>query len=168
MAHPLIDQLRFTRSELSRGLEGVDPDEGSRHFGPMNCIAWIVGHLAWQEQAYWLYRAQGELLYQELNDTYAYGAPMSTPDLSQTLTVWREIVQATEAYLDGLTAPTLLRQLPLNGQQVGQTIGSALLRMTYHYWYHLGEIQAVRQLLGHEELPEYVGSLEKQAPFQPA
>jgi hypothetical protein len=27
----------------------------------MNCISWNVGHLAWQEQRYWLYRAQGQL-----------------------------------------------------------------------------------------------------------
>lgn len=167
MAHPLVDQLRFTRSEWTRGLEGVGPGEGARHFGPMNCIGWIIGHLAWQEQAYWLYRAQDELLYPELNSTYAYGAPMSTPHLDLTLPIWREVVQATEAYLEDLTPEALQNQLLLNGREVGQTTGSALLRMTYHYWYHLGEIQAVRQMLGHEDLPEYVGSLEKRAPFRP-
>ena len=33
-----------------------------------------------------------------------------------------------------------------------------LLRVTYHYWYHTGEAAAVRQLLGHVDLPEFVGT----------
>ena len=57
MSHPLVDQLRFTRSEWVRGLEGVTPAEAARRFEPMNSIAWIIGHLAWQEQAYWLQRS---------------------------------------------------------------------------------------------------------------
>ena len=59
MSHPLVDQLRFTRSEWARGLERVTAAEAARRFEPMNSIAWIIGHLAWQEQAYWLQRAQG-------------------------------------------------------------------------------------------------------------
>ena len=50
MPHPLIDQFRFTRSEWLRGLEGVSEEDGGCHFGPMNCISWTVGHLAWHEQ----------------------------------------------------------------------------------------------------------------------
>jgi hypothetical protein len=59
MTHPLVTQLRFTRSEWIRGLEAVTTDEAARRFGPINPIAWMVGHLAWQEQLYWLERAQG-------------------------------------------------------------------------------------------------------------
>jgi hypothetical protein len=40
-------------------------------------------------------------------------------------------------------------------------------RLIYHYWYHIGEIQAIRQMLGHQKLPVYVGSIEKQAPYTP-
>src|SRR5256885_17258450 len=58
-AHPLVDQLRFTRSEWLRGLKGVTEEGAVRHFGPMNSIGWIVGHLAWQEQRYLLHRPQG-------------------------------------------------------------------------------------------------------------
>jgi hypothetical protein len=34
-----------------------------------------------------------------------------------------------------------------------------LLRTTYHYWFHAGEVAAVRQLLGHGDLPEFVGDM---------
>ncbi len=48
-----------------------------------------------------------------------------------------------------------------------QTVGSALRRVTYHYWYHIGETQAIRQMLGHEDLPEYVGDIDAEAPYRP-
>jgi hypothetical protein len=89
MAHPLVDQFRFTRSEWLRGLEAASEEDARRHFGPMNCIAWIVGHLAWHEHRYWLERAQGRTLFPRLDEVYAYGAPMSTPVLSETLDVWQ-------------------------------------------------------------------------------
>jgi len=52
MTHPLVGQFRFTRTEWLRGLEGVKEEDGARHFGQMNCISWIVGHLAWHEQPF--------------------------------------------------------------------------------------------------------------------
>lgn len=167
MAHPLVDQVGFTRAEWLRGLERISDKDGARHFGPMNCIAWTVGHLAWQEQRYFLQRAQGRVLFPELNVVYAYGAPMSTPALSDTLRLWSEVVQASGSYLDSLTTESLTQELRLEGKVVGQSIGSAMRRMTYHYWYHIGEIQAIRQMLGHTSLPEYVGDIETLAPYSP-
>jgi len=167
MPHPLIDQLRFTRSEWLRGLENISDEDGARHFGPMNCIGWNVGHLAWHEQRTWLQFAQGRLLFPALNETYAYGAPMSTPLLSETLEIWRQVTVAADPFLDTLTSASLQNDLPRNGKSVGQSLGSALRRITYHYWYHTGEIQAIRQMLGHKNLPDYVGDIEEQAPYRP-
>ena len=167
MPHPLVDQLRFTRSEWLRGLDGISDEDGARHFGPMNCISWIVGHLAWQEQRYFLERAQGMVTFPELNSKYAYGAPMSTPALTETIHFWQQVIEASAPYLDALTTDSLQGELLLQGKPVGQSIGSAMRRMTYHYWYHIGEIQAVRQMLGHTGLPEYVGDLETLAPYKP-
>jgi hypothetical protein len=31
----------------------------------------------------------------------------------------------------------------------------------YHYWFHLGEAFAIRQLLGHRDLPEFVGDMSE-------
>ena len=91
MTHPLIDQFRFTRSEWLRGLEGMSEDDATRHLGPMNCISWIIGHLAWHEQHYWLELAQGQLPFPQLNEIYAYGAPMNTPALNEMLDIWRTV-----------------------------------------------------------------------------
>jgi len=167
MTHPLVDQFRFTRSEWRRGLEGVSEADGARHFASMNCISWTVGHLAWHEQRCFLQRPQAVLLYPLLNQVYAYGAPMTTPSLAESLDMWRQVTAAADPYLDGLTTAGLQAELLLNGEVVGQSVGSALRRITYHYWYHIGEIQAIRQMLGHTGLPEYVGDIETEAPYLP-
>ncbi len=167
MTHPLIDQIRFTRSEWLRGLNGITEDEGSRHFGVMNCISWTVGHLAWHEQRTFLQRPQNIILFPQLNELFAYGAPMNTPSLHEMMETWHMVTKAADPYLDTLTTEGLLTDLLLNGEPVGQSRGSALRRITYHYWYHIGEIQAIRQMLGHTNLPEYVGDIEIEAPYRP-
>jgi len=167
MTHPLIDQFRFTRSEWLRGLEGVTEEDGARHFGQMNCISWIVGHLAWHEQRSFLQRPQNIILFPGLNEIFAFGAAMSTPSLEEMLETWHTVTQASEPYLDSLTTETLLTNLLLNGEPTRQTRGSALRRITYHYWFHLGEILAIRQMIGGKDLPEYVGDIEGEAPYRP-
>jgi hypothetical protein len=167
MTHPLIDQYRFTRLEWLRGLAGLSEEDAAHHFGPMNCISWTVGHLAWHEQCYWLERAQGIVLFPKLNQLYAYGAPMSTPSLNEMLDTWQAVTRATGDFQDSLTTESLQGMLMRKGQPTDQSLGSALHRITYHYWYHIGEIQAIRQMLGHTSLPEYVGDIESQAPWRP-
>lgn len=167
MTHPLVDQLEFTRSEWLRGLDGISDADAAHRFGAMNCIAWTVGHLAWQEQRYFLQRAQGQTPFPQLDVTYAYGAPPSTPALTESLAVWSEVVRMSAPYLDRITTESLSQDLPIDGKASRQSVGSAMRRMTYHYWYHLGEIQAIRQMLGHRGLPEYVGDLEERAPYRP-
>lgn len=167
MTHPLVDQLRFTRSEWLRGLESISEEDSAKHFGSMNSIGWIVGHLAWQEQGYWLYRAQSQILSPRLNELCRHAGPMTTPSLSEMRDLWRQVTRAADPFLDALTPARLLEDLPREGQLSGQTIGSAMLRMMYHYWYHIGEIQAIRQMLGQTNLPQYVGDIETQAPYRP-
>ena len=36
-----------------------------------------------------------------------------------------------------------------------------LLRNIYHYWFHMGEAHAIRQLLGHPDLPQFVGDMSE-------
>jgi len=167
MTHPAVEMLRFTRSEWQRGLLGVTEEDGSRHFGQMNSIGWIVGHLAWQEQRTLFLRRKGELLFPDVNELFAFGAPMSTPSLKAMRRAWNTITKAADPFLDSVTTKDLTRDLPLNGKRSGQNLGSALRRMTFHYWFHIGEIQAIRQMLGQKGLPQYVGNLEAVAAYRP-
>ena len=169
MPHPLVLQLGFTRSEFQRGLEGLTDEEARRRFLPMNCISWNIGHLGWQEQRYWLYRPQNRLLLPEVNERFAYGAPASTPPLAETLAAWQAITSAADPWLAELTTERLSEPHPFRrGGQAGHfTYGSLLQRLIYHYWYHTGENQAIRQMLGHPHLPEFVGNIDDEAPYRP-
>jgi hypothetical protein len=167
MSHPLVEQFRFTRREWLRGLAGVTEEDAARHFGAMNCVSWTAGHMAWHEQRSWLQRPQGKILFPNLIELFAYGAPMSTPSMAEMLNNWHKVTAAADPFLDALTTERLQDELLLEGKVVGQTIGSAMRRVTYHYWYHIGEVQAIRQMLGHRNLPEYVGDIETEAPYRP-
>ncbi|MFN2484803.1 MAG: DinB family protein [Candidatus Limnocylindria bacterium] len=127
--HPLVEQLRFTRGEWLRGLRGVKEEEALRRIQPMNSIGWIVGHLAWQEQRYWLTRARGEMPLPELNRTVRSGGPATTPALSEMLAAWRAVTAAVDPWLDGLTTEALLDGLPGTPPR---SIGDSLRRVTYH------------------------------------
>ena len=166
MTHPVVDLVHFTRAEWRRGLAGISEREAARHFGQMNSIGWIVGHLAWHEQRTLLWRAQAVVLYPDIQTEFASGAPMTTPSLRRMRGAWNKVTKAADPFLDSLTTKALLKDLPVNGEPSGQSLGSALRRMTFHYWFHIGEIQAIRQLLGHKRLPSYVGNLEATAAYR--
>jgi uncharacterized damage-inducible protein DinB len=168
MTHPLVKQLHFTRSEFKRALKGLTDDEAHRQFPPMNCISWNIGHLAWQEQSYFLYYGQGYKLLPRIETLFHSGAPASTPALSEMLAAWDEITTAADPWLDTLSSETLQQHFIRKDGKPGQrTYGSLLQRVIYHYWYHIGENMAIRQLLGHTGLPQFVGNIDDKAPYLP-
>ena len=166
MPHPLVLQLRFTRSEFKRGLEGLTDAEARRRFMPMNCISWNIGHLAWQEQKYFLYYGQGMLPFPDIETNFAYGAPASTPSLGEMLSAWESMTAAADPWLDGLTSEKLLAHVVIDLQTTEYLFGSLLQRVIYHYWYHTGENMAIRQNLGHTHLQDFVGDIDTEAPYR--
>jgi hypothetical protein len=165
MTQPLVDQLRFTRAEWLRALRGVQPADAARRLEPMNSIAWIVGHLAWQEQRYFVTRAQQQTPLPILNKVAASGGPATTPEFEEMRKAWQDVTTAVDPWLDSLTPNDLTAELSPPGPP--RSIGDAIQRVTYHYWFHIGEILAIRQLLGHRRLPQFVGALEERAPYRP-
>ncbi len=160
MTHPLVTQLRFTRSELIRCLEGVSAEDAVRRLGPMNCISWTVGHLANQENFYWVQCGQGQELAPNLH-RLGYGQPASTPPLDEMWDAWRTVTTAADRYLDRLTPELLQTHLEWNGKPRHESVGTMLMRNIYHYWFHTGEAHAIRQQLGHTDLPQFVGDMSE-------
>ena len=152
----IVNQLKFTRLEFWKGFSGVSEEEGERRFGSINSIGWIVGHLAWHEQYYWLMRAQNIILIPELNDLTAFNAPASQPSLNEMIQNWEAVTMAADDYLDKLAQNDLVKCMVVKGKKLPFSIGTMLSRMIYHYWYHNGEMQAVRQMLSHKDLPDFV------------
>lgn len=151
---------------MAAGARQPHPREARRRFLPINAISWMIGHLAWQEQRYWLYRAQGKVVCPELNELAANGAPASTPPLDEMWAAWRTVTEAADPFLDTLTTELLPNPFVRNGRSDAETAGTRLPRTTYHSWYHIGEAQAAPQLLGHTGLPEFVGEIGEEAPWR--
>ncbi len=164
--HLLVAQLRFTRSEFVRGLEGVSGNDAVHRLLPMNCLSWMVGHLANHENRFWVVLAQGKDVAPGLNELVGYGKPASTPPLAEMWATWHAVTAAADAYLDTLTPGILQTYLLRDGKPLGENVGTMLMRNIYHYWYHIGEAASVRQMLGHKDLPQFVGDFD-QAVYRP-
>jgi DinB superfamily len=134
----------------------------------MNCISWNVGHLAWQEQRYFVTFAQGNTLLPELNQQFAYGAPASTPALADMQHLWQMATRAADVWLEPATTESLLRAYTAPSGDWSTSFGNLLQRVIYHYWYHTGENMAIRQALGHTDLGDFVGDIDDEAPYRPA
>jgi uncharacterized damage-inducible protein DinB len=159
--HPLVTQLRFARSEFLRCLDGISTEDGIRRLDPMNCISWIVGHLANQEHFLWVMAAQGQFLAPGLYQLVGFGQPASTPPLDEMWATWRTVTETADQFLDTLTADKLQTHLGYEDEPLRESIGTLLYRNTYHYWFHMGEAHAIRQRLGHGELPQFVGDMSE-------
>ena len=167
MAHPLVLQLRFTRSEFRRAIAGISEKDARERVLPMNCVSWTVGHLAWQEQRYFLYLPGGAYLLPAIQEHYRYGAPPSTPPLAEMWSAWEEITAAADAWLDAADVGKLTETVVRDGRPADTTWGNLLQRVIYHYWYHTGENMAVRKILGHRGLGTFVGNIDEEAPYVP-
>ena len=161
--HLLVSQLRFARSEFVRGLEGVSEEDGIRRMLPMNCISWMVGHLANQEHRLWVIWSQNREVVSGLNDLVGYGKPASTPPLKDMWAIWHKVTAKADKYLGTLTPGIMQLYIVRDGKPVDESIGTLLMRNIFHYWYHTGEASAVRQMLGHAGVPEFVGDISMAA-----
>jgi hypothetical protein len=166
MAHPWVDQLRFVRGEWLRAFDGINDDEGFKRFGPINSLGWMMGHLAWHENICWNVRGQDVNPAPQLHDMVGNGKPASTPRLGEMLEAWRLVTRTADAYLDALDNDKMLGYWERNGKRHMESIGTSVQRVCYHYFFHIGESQAVRQLLGHTNLPSFVGMFEGAAAFR--
>ena len=168
MAHPLVEQLRFARSEFQRCLAGVSEEDGAIRLLPMNSIGWTVAHMANQERWFWVVWPQGNMeVGVELDAWDLRSKPPSNPPLSEAWAVWGAVTAAADRYFDGLTEEQMQEHLVVDGDTRAESVGTLLLRTIYHYWYHTGEANAIRQQLGHTDLPEFVGKLGIEAPYRP-
>lgn len=158
----IVAMLLVTRRAFRRALRGIPDREAMVRVGGMNSVSWIVTHVAWQEDTFWRYWAQGLAPNPRLVQAQT-GAPPSVPEFQQALADWREVISATEPYLGSLSAEALARhpEPPEPGLEqllAEQNLGTLVVRCLMHYWSHIGEISAIRSLLGIAG-PEFVGNL---------
>ncbi len=158
-AHHLVRYVQHVRRELLRAIEGMEVADLERRVGGINSVAWMVGHLAWQEQAYWLL-ARGEPAATPVDlQLLASGRPRAEtiPAFDELLEAWRQVTTTADAWLVTLDADDLLRHLEGRKLYELENVGTLLTRVIGHYYLHIGQITAVRKLLD-LPVPAFVGS----------
>ena len=143
--YPPIELARFALAEFNRNLEGLSEDDASVRMkkaggGEMNAITWAMAHIA----GHWLSRP-------ERLENFDFRSNDPTPPALADARAWLdEAGLFTERWLPDADAELLGSKPDFLG---GESIGTGVMRATLHTWFHCGEINAIRQLLGHPEIP---------------
>ncbi len=147
-----LELARFALSEFQRGLEGLTEKEARTQVKKadgtkMNSISWIVGHIA----GHWLNRPNRlKQFAPESDDT-------KPPPLSDVLKLLDEANEWTERWITSAN-DVLMSAIPSGAGPGAESKGTGLMRTILHTWFHLGEINAIRQMLGHPEIA-FVGTM---------
>ncbi len=153
--HTLVEMQQLTRKEFLRALNGVPDGDARQRVGPMNCISWTVGHMAWHEHFCFVAGPHGMETEPQYR-AFATGRPASQPPLEDAMALWHSSCDAADVWLCAATEEDMLQVFDspsLRG--LGENAGTLLVRNIFHYWSHIGEISAIRQVLGHRA-PEFV------------
>jgi len=149
--HTLVQIQELTRKEFERGLEGVTDEDARKRIEPMNCISWIIGHVASQRYSYFVEWPKGQKADPKYRQ-FGFGNPASQPSLEEVMDLWQESCNEADAWL--LTATNESLQSPALSPR-GESGGTLLVRHIAHTWFHLGELISIRQILGHQS-PQFV------------
>ena len=151
----LIDVAQFALSEFDRGLSGLTDGEARVRVtkadgSEMNAISWTACHIG----GHWLWRPERWARFADGSDD------PTPPPLEEALALLREARAFIDGWMPGLDDERLASKGFL-----GESIGTAIMRATLHTWFHAGEINAVRQMLGHAEI-SFVGTMIGQLEWQ--
>jgi hypothetical protein len=115
--------------------------------------------MANQEHRLWVIRAQGKNIAPDLNELVGFGKPASTPPWEDMWALWRGITYSADQFLNTITPEMLDAHFEHNGKPMHESVGKSLMRNIYHYWFHTGEAHAILQMMGHKDLPDFVGNM---------
>jgi hypothetical protein len=157
----------FTFSEFERGLEGLTDEEARTRCRKadgteMNAISWIVRHVSIQWRNVGAYAetpdedAARTLLPQVLEP--------DPPSLAEALEAWEAAKAANRWMLENEYA--FLDTVREGANSVQEYVGTYLMRTVLHTWFHAGEVNSIRQLLGHPEI-RYVAPMDGKLEWQP-
>ena len=154
-----LELARVALSEFERDLEGLTDEEARTRTKKadgteMNAISWTIGHIAGHWLSVAAYAKQ-----EEQPEVLRFFGPDADPT-PLSLADARTMLDNAKKSIDWLGSAdgSLLSSSPAGYFLSSESVGTSLIRVTLHTWFHTGEINAVRQLLGHAEIP-FVGRL---------
>jgi len=151
--HLLVQMYNLARKEFERNLDGLTDADARKRLEPMNCISWIIAHVANQQHTFFVDWPQGKETDPRYRP-YGYGSLASQPPLDEAMALWRDACNEADVWLQAATSDNLqVTSHPTSPE--GESGGTLLVRCIFHTWCHLGEISSIRQILGHRP-PEFV------------
>ena len=153
-------------NDLDRATAGLSSEDAERRVGTASPISWSVAHLAEHLDANVNARFQQQDRHPFFGqETFRFGAAGDAADWSRVQLAVQEVRQAAGPFLKGLAEADLSRTVPYDGaiavaRKAGEmSLEYALIRVALHHYFHIGEIAAVRNSLGHQ-VGDYPGMLE--------
>ena len=148
--YPTAELAAFTIEEFRRNLEGLSDEDALVRLPKadgteMNAVSWMVQHIG----SHWINvdaQGRGEA-FREDTLPPADGTP---PAYADALALFEEGARILE-WLPEASEESMQR-VAFRDESVGQF----LLRAVLHSWFHIGEINAARQQLGHPAI-DFVG-----------
>ena len=154
-------------AEYERSLDGVMDDEAVVRLrkadgAEMNSISWTMGHVSigWLFASHLISGEQPDYGGRIFFGANADPTPPTLDDMEAMRARAGELLEGSLAVL----SPEVLASKRETGPLADETIGTQLMRTVLHTWFHIGEINAIRQMLGHSEI-DFVGAMSGQVEY---
>jgi hypothetical protein len=153
------DLASFALYSFERGVQGLEDHEARTRLtkadgSQTNAISWIVAHAG----RHWLQARvgpTGEPVDPEL-EPFATGSDDPTPPpLAEALGLLAA-ARRGNAWIARANDALMVR--PGAGKDPNDSVGTRLMRAVLHTWFHTGEVNGIRQMLGHPEIA-FVGPM---------
>lgn len=166
--HQPVDLARFAFFEFERGLDDLSDEEARTRLtkadgSQMNAISWIVAHVARQ----WFMLAERAVVQPRSSDLEPFRTGSDDPTPPPLALVRKALhdAKAANAWIAGADDALMstVRE-GITARTADESVGTYLMRDVLHTWFHTGEINAIRQILGHPEIafvgPLMIGNME--------
>lgn len=151
--------------DLDRATADLSSGDAGRRVGSGSPISWSVAHCTNQLDGFVSVRFQGRERHPFVGqEQFRFGALGDPADWAQVQAAVAQVREAARPYLEELTDAELDRRVPYQGsltvlRETGVSVRYGLMRIALHHYFHIGEIVAVRNSLGHQ-VGDYPGLLE--------
>ena len=152
-------------ADLDRVVEGIDTQTATRQLEGGTSIAWAIAHVTTQVDSWVNVRFAGLPPHPVISDARfrLNGGGVPEKDWEPILRSIDEVRESARRYLDA--SPTMDTLVPYTGsldylRESGITLRYAILKMSAHHYFHIGEISAKRDRLGHS-VGDYPGRLSQ-------
>ena len=166
MAIALASLVLEAWHDLDRATADLSAEDAERRVGTASPISWSVAHCTHMVDSWLNVNFQGAEPHAFLNgDTFRKDAAGDPLDWDAVKTAVDQVRRDASRYLDSVREDGLDRRVVYTGsietlRETGFSPRYAMMRIAAHHYFHLGEIVAVRNALGHD-VGDYPGLLER-------